>query len=103
LTEGEIQTDGMKGIYGFTEGIVDPIACQKVELAPGKFINISNHIQGELKDKFIAMLKAYEDVFAWSHEDLKGIDPKYGQHRIDLVEGAIPIRQKQYIPRNIGN
>jgi hypothetical protein len=42
------------------------------------------------------MLKAYEDVFAWSHEDLKGVDPKYGQHRIDLVEGAIPIRQKQY-------
>jgi hypothetical protein len=27
---------------------------------------------------------------------LKGIDPKYGQHRIDLIEGAIPIQQKQY-------
>jgi hypothetical protein len=72
LTKGEIQTDDKEGIYGFTKEVVDPNACQKVVLAPGKFINISTHIQGKLNDKFIAMLRAYEDVFAWSHEDLKG-------------------------------
>jgi hypothetical protein len=44
LTEGEIQPDDKEGIYGFTEGVEDPNVCQKVELAPGKFINIGNYI-----------------------------------------------------------
>jgi hypothetical protein len=59
-------------------------------------VNISNHIQRDMRRKYIENLQTYKGVFAWSHEDLKEIDPKYGQHRIDLMEGAIPIRQKQY-------
>lgn len=35
-------------------------------------------------------------MFAWSHEDLIGIDPAYGEHRIDLKEGSTSVRQRQY-------
>ena len=35
-------------------------------------------------------------MFAWSHEDLTGIPPEYGEHRIDLKDDAVPIRQRQY-------
>jgi hypothetical protein len=38
----------------------------------------------------------YKDVFAWSHSDLTGIAPKYGQQWIDLKDGVMPIQQRQY-------
>jgi hypothetical protein len=92
IPEENFKEEDQKRIYGFTVGVVDPNAYQKVELSPRRFININNHIQGETRKKYIDLLKAYEKVFAWSHEDLKGIDLKYGQHRIDLIEGAIHIK-----------
>jgi Reverse transcriptase (RNA-dependent DNA polymerase) len=75
---------------------VDPKQCQKIEIEPGKFINISRHIQGDLKTLYLDLLQQYKDVFAWSHSDLKGIPAHLGEHRIDLLDGAIPIRQRQY-------
>jgi hypothetical protein len=82
--------------FGFTEGIVDPLASQMIEVKPEKYVRISQHIQGAAKEKYTALLKRYNDVIAWSHTDLKGIPPYLGQHRIDLLEGSIPIRQRQY-------
>ena len=86
------------GFLPFTspEGIVDPLATQKIEVRPEKFVRISRHIQGVTKAKYTTLLKKYSDVFAWSHTDLKGIPPHLGQHRIDLMEGSVPIRQRQY-------
>ncbi|KAL2641651.1 hypothetical protein R1flu_009238 [Riccia fluitans] len=40
---------------------------------------------------------AEEDVFAWRIEDMKGIPTKWRQQQIDLLEGAIPIRQRKYM------
>jgi hypothetical protein len=42
------------------------------------------------------MLTEYADVFAASYKDLKKIPRNIVEHKIDLMEGAIPIRQKQY-------
>lgn len=77
-----------------TEGMVDPRQVQKIKLESGKFINIGKHIKGELKERYINLLKQYKDVFAWSHKDLKGTHPWLGEHRIDLNEGAVPVRQR---------
>lgn len=38
----------------------------------------------------------YKDVFAWSYKDLKGITLELGEHKINLIEGAKPIRQRPY-------
>ena len=35
-------------------------------------------------------------MFAWSPTDLQGIPADLGEHHIDLVEGALPVRQRQY-------
>ena len=48
------------------------------------------------KQKYVKLLREYSDVFAWTPTDLKGISPKRGKHHIDLVKGAVPVRQKQY-------
>ena len=40
------------------------------------------------------LLKEYEDVFAWSHADMPGIDPEIVEHRIPLYPDAKPVKQK---------
>ena len=44
----------------------------------------------------IALFTEYRDVFAWSHEDMKGLDPKFYQHKINLASDAKPVQQWQY-------
>ena len=44
----------------------------------------------------IALLTEYKDVFAWSHEDMKGLDPKFYQHKIKLATDAKPMQQRRY-------
>ena len=44
----------------------------------------------------MAVLKEFSDVFVWTPSDLTGIPLKLGEHRIDLIDGSIPIRQRQY-------
>jgi hypothetical protein len=41
-------------------------------------------------------LKDYSDDFAWAPTDLEGIPAELGEHTIDLQEGAVPVRQRQY-------
>ena len=44
----------------------------------------------------MAVLKEFLDVFAWTPSDLTGISLKLGEHHIDLIDGSVPIRQRQY-------
>jgi hypothetical protein len=41
-------------------------------------------------------LKDYSNIFAWAPTDLEGILAELGEHTIDLQEGAVPVRQRQY-------
>lgn len=38
----------------------------------------------------------YKDIFAWTYKDLKGVPPELCVHRILLVLGAVPVRQRPY-------
>ncbi|RVW29022.1 Ribonuclease HI [Vitis vinifera] len=42
----------------------------------------------------IQLLRAYLDVFAWSYEDMPGLDPSIVQHRLPLLPHARPVKQK---------
>ena len=44
----------------------------------------------------MAVLKEFLDVFAWMPSDLTKIPSKLGEQRIDLIDGSVPIRQRQY-------
>ena len=44
----------------------------------------------------MGLLKEYKDVFAWSYVDMEGINPKFYQHKINLKEGAKPVKQQRY-------
>jgi hypothetical protein len=41
------------------------------------------------------MIEEFSDIFAWSYKDLKCIPPDVVEHRIPLISGSRPIRQKE--------
>ena len=38
------------------------------------------------------LLMEFQEVFAWSYEDMLGIDPEIAQHHIDTHDHMIPIK-----------
>ena len=42
----------------------------------------------------ISFLRANQDVFAWKHEDMPGIDKKIIQHRLNVNPECKPVQQK---------
>ncbi len=58
-------------------------------------IKVGINLSDEEVAKYKELVMEYRDIFAWSYKDLKGIPPEITQHRIPLIPGAIPIRQKE--------
>ena len=44
----------------------------------------------------VTLLYEYWDVFAWLHEDMEGLDPKFYQHEINLSTDAKLVQQRWY-------
>lgn len=78
-----------------TEGLIDPSDCQVVELRPHRVLKISSQVTGAELERIRRFLLAYEDLFAWRNEDMKGIPACYGEHHIDLMDNAVPVRERQ--------
>ena len=45
------------------------------------------------EEAMLVLLKEYKHVFAWFHEDMNGLDPKFYQHKINLATDAKPVQQ----------
>jgi hypothetical protein len=43
---------------------------------------------------YIALFREFRDVFAWSYEEMPGIDPNIVVHEIPTYPGAKPVRQR---------
>jgi len=59
-----------------------------------KMIKLSKALPPEQKLKYIELFKEFQDVFAWSSEDLKSYDTSVIQHTIPLRENQKPFKQK---------
>ena len=44
------------------------------------------------RDKLIHLLRSYLDVFAWSYEDMSGLDPSIVQHHLPILPHARPVK-----------
>ena len=49
----------------------------------------------EQKQELIDFLKQNLDVFAWTHEDMVGVDVAELVHRLNVRTNAQPVKQKQ--------
>ena len=49
------------------------------------------------KQDLIQFLREIIDVFAWSHEDMLGIDPNVITHHLNVYLSSKPVRQKKRV------
>ena len=47
-------------------------------------ISIAKNLPPTTRSRMVTLLYEYWDVFAWLHEDMEGLDPKFYQHQINL-------------------
>ncbi|RVW42237.1 hypothetical protein CK203_096568 [Vitis vinifera] len=57
-------------------------------------LRIGSDLSTDENDSLIQLLRSYLDVFAWSYEDMLGLDPSIVQHRLLLLPHARPVKQK---------
>ena len=50
-----------------------------------------------VRQELTAFLRDNQDVFAWSHEDMSGIDPSIMVHKLNVSPSFSPIRQKKRV------
>ena len=46
-----------------------------------------------IKPKLIALLKEFKEIFAWSYQDMLGLDTKIVVHRIPVKPKCPPVQQ----------
>ena len=64
-----------------------------IELKP-KMIKLYKSLPPWEKEQYINILNEYQDVFAWSYEDLKPYDTNIIQHKIPIKDDKKPFKQK---------
>lgn len=62
-----------------------------------KMVKIGTLMTTEQRADMIEFLKSYKDVFAWSYQDMPGLDTDLVVHRLPLIPGVKPVKQKRRI------
>ena len=57
-------------------------------------IRIGSSLSPDERSGLIDLLRSYLDVFAWSYEDMLGLDPTIVQHHLPILPHARPVKQK---------
>ena len=78
------------------KSIVSLMDYDKMEMEVGRAFYLRKTLDRKEKATYVELLKEFLDVFAWSSSNLKDISSELDKHQIDLIEGAIPVRQHQY-------
>ncbi|XP_038678394.1 uncharacterized protein LOC119979838, partial [Tripterygium wilfordii] len=59
-----------------------------------KEVKVGAAFEGENKKKLIDLLHNYQDVFAWSYQDMPGLDTSIVVHKLPLIPECTPVKQK---------
>ena len=57
-------------------------------------IRIGSSLSPDERSRLIDLLRSYLDVFAWSYEDMSGLDPSIVQHHLPILPHVRPVKQK---------
>ena len=57
-----------------------------------KEIKIGAGLENSVKERLVQMLRDYIEVFAWSYEDMPGLDIDIMVHRLPTKEGFLPVK-----------
>ncbi|XP_065623492.1 uncharacterized protein LOC136064943 [Quercus suber] len=64
---------------------------------PEKFTRIGIGMKEKVKEDLVQFLRKNTDVFAWSHDDMPGIDPMVITHRLNVFPSSKLVRQKKRV------
>ena len=73
-------------VFGSTELIDFGVPDQPREIRIGSSLSLDE------RSKLIDLIRSYLDVFAWSYEDMPGLDPIILQHHLPILPHARPIK-----------
>ncbi|XP_017416451.2 uncharacterized protein LOC108327238 [Vigna angularis] len=59
-----------------------------------KEVKIGTAMKAEVKEKLRVLLREFRDVFAWSYNDMPGLDTDIVQHKLPLKPECPPVKQK---------
>ena len=59
-----------------------------------KEIRVGANIEPSVKERLIQLLHDYVEIFAWSYEDMSGLDTDIVVHRLPIREDCPPVKQK---------
>ena len=64
---------------------------------PERCTKVGADLEEKIKKDLVHFLKKNIDVFAWSHEDIPGIDPSVITHCLNVCLSSKPVRQKKRV------
>ncbi|KAL0427118.1 UNVERIFIED_CONTAM: hypothetical protein Slati_2886600 [Sesamum latifolium] len=82
---GEVQGDPLQSRRCYVDTVRNP----------DKTTRISSHLGEEAKKEIILCLQCNADIFAWTPQDLEGIDPQVITHHLNIDPNCKPVKQKK--------
>ncbi|XP_073314739.1 uncharacterized protein [Primulina huaijiensis] len=67
---------------------------EAVELEPGKHTWVARDINASTRIHFLNCLKANISVLAWPQQELAGVSPQVAEHKLNILPGSRPVKQK---------
>ncbi|XP_065622631.1 uncharacterized protein LOC136064616 [Quercus suber] len=67
------------------------------ETNPERCTRIGADLEGKIKEDLVQFLRKNTDVFAWTHEDMPGIDPSIITHCLNVCPSSNLVRQKKRV------
>ena len=59
-----------------------------------KKVKVGTGMTAPICQGLITLLEEYQDIFAWSYQDMLGLDLDIVQHKLPLNPGSSPVKQK---------
>ncbi|XP_074300236.1 uncharacterized protein LOC141631470 [Silene latifolia] len=64
-------------------------------LHPERTVLIGSECRGKIREELVRLLRTNIDCFAWSHDDMIGIDPSVITHKLSVDPSYKPVQQKR--------
>src|SRR4051812_39520469 len=64
-----------------------------------KEVKIGADLENSVKQRLIQMFQDYIEIFAWSYEDMPGLDTDIVVHHLPIKEGSTLVKQKLWRSR----
>ena len=59
-----------------------------------KEVKVGTDMTAPIRQGLITLLEEYQDIFAWSYQDMPGLDLDIVQHKLPLTPGSSLVKQK---------